>query len=375
MSALGVKLPRVETRKQFMDFLENVIYPPKYDDDGYSSGSGRLRELKTYILESNEGFPSLETDDLSCEIFDTGLNDLKILRVIGKKSGLDSSEFYLETGDDRFFVLHTNDKSEITTRIVDSLTKDFHHTFDHTWFYSNMLKRLAEENGNHFKGFGVNYSDKYLRMDEDLDSDIEDLTLSISGSLAEQMEKIVEKDPNIERRIAFNKIRIARGRNNSITDSVQDDIHNTGYFSVKKGKSVQDHLQLVDIAKDEYHETISDVEDQRIGIKEIEGRTIVEGKSFDFEFPNPIENIPLFLERFFSSAQPFKLWGMKTKIYDDYFRIMAVDLHTGSPMDFEISKDMMRAYLFKGNCGNTILRLFTNLQMYYDSNTKCAQLN
>jgi len=357
-----------------MDYLESVINPPKYDEDE-SPTRGRLRELKTYILESNEGFPSqVITDELVCDVINTGLDKMKILRTTAKNNGT-LSEFYLDTSDPRFYVLHTNERSEDSNRIIETLTKDMNHTFDHTWFYSDMLKRLSHKQGNVFKGFGVNYSDKFLRSGEDEDTEIEDLTLSISGSLAEEMQHLVESKPDIERTIAYNKVRVLRGSRNSVLDSVQDDVHNIGYFAVKRGKSVQDHLQLVDIAQNEYEETITHVEDQRIGFKTIGDRTLVEGKSFDFEFPNRIENLTLFIERMFNSAMPFKLWGIKSKIYDDYFKIMAVDLHTGSPMDFEISADMMRVYLFKGNCGNTILRLFTNLQLYYDSNTTCKQLS
>lgn len=356
-----------------MDHLESIIYPPKYEDEEYSS-KGRLRELKTYILESNESFPAqVNTGGISCEVVDTGLENMKILRARPKSGS--THEFFLDVSDNRFFVLHTNDKLEDAYRVIETLTKDYHHTFDNTWFYSNMLKRLADKSGNFFKGFGVSYSDKFLRSAEDEDSDIEDLNLSISGSLAEEMQQLIEACSNIKRTIAYNKVRILRGSKHSLVNSVQDDIYNTGYFAVKRGKSVQDHLQLVDICKDEYSETIDDVENLRIGVKEVKGRTLVEGKSFDFVFPNKIENLSLFIEKMFNSAMPFKLWGLKSKIHDDYFKIMAVDLHTGNPMDFEIANDMMRVYLFKGNCGNTILRLFTNLQMYYDSNTTCSQLN
>lgn len=371
MSVINSRLPKVNTRKEFMDYLENIIHPPKYDDDNPSKG--RLRELKTYILESNEGFSTFSSDDVSCEVVNTGLDNMKILRATPAVGN--SCDFFLDITDNRFLVLHTNDKSEDTNRIVETLTKDHHHTFDHTWFHSNMLERLANISGNTFKGFGVSYSNRFLRANEDENAEIEDLNLSISGSLAKEMQQLIATKPSIERTIAYNKIRILRGSKNSLLDSVQDDIHNTGYFAVKRGKSVQDHLQLVDMCKDEYSETIRDVENHRIGVRQVEDRTLVEGKSFDFEFPNKIENLNLFIERMFNSATPFKLWGIKSKIYTDYFKVMAVDLHTGSPMDFEIADDMMRVYLFKGNCGNTILRLFTNLQMYYDANTVCPQLN
>jgi hypothetical protein len=34
---------------------------------------------------------------------------------------------------------------------------------------------------------------------------------------------------------------------------------------------------------------------------------------------------------------------------------------------FEITPEFMRVYLPDGSCGNTIIRLYTNLQHYYDS--------
>lgn len=292
------------------------------------------------------------------------------------QAGMDGNihEFFLDVSDKRFFVLHTNGKSEDTNRVVEALTKDRHHTFDNVWFYSDMLKWFANKPGNSFNGFGVSYSDKFLRITEGTDFDIEDLNMSINGSLAEEMQQLVMANSNIKRTMAYNKVRIRRGSTRSLADSVQDDIHNTGYFAVKRGKSVQDHLQLVDICREKYSEVIDQVENYRIGIKEIEGRTLMEGKSFDFEFPSPIENLNAFVEKMFNSTTPFKLWGLQSKIHDDYFKILAVDLHTGNPIDFEIAHDMMRAYLFKGNCGNTVLRLFTNLQIHYDSSITCPEM-
>ena len=56
-----------------------------------------------------------------------------------------------------------------------------------------------------------------------------------------------------------------------------------------------------------------------------------------------------------------------------YFWVNWIDLHTGGTVDFEIADDMMRAYLRKGGCGNTILRLLANLQMHHDAGDTCAQ--
>ncbi len=171
MSTTITKLPLVQTNKEFMDYLENTIYSPKYEDKEYST-KGRLRELKTYILESDEGFPSLlDTNEMSCKVSDTGLQHMKILRINFANAVY---EFFLYVSDKRFFILHTNHKSEDVNRIIDLLTKEQRYTFDNVWFYSDMLKRFSDKSGNSFKGFGASYSDKFLRSTEDIDSDIED---------------------------------------------------------------------------------------------------------------------------------------------------------------------------------------------------------
>ena len=349
-----------------MDYLESVMSTPRYDEE---DSRGRPRELKTYMLESDGGFPQhFKSDRVSGEVSDTGLDGIKILHMSHENNRV---EFFLDTSDQRFFALHTNERSDVAGKIIKTLMKDHHHTFDNTWFYSDMLKQFSKKSGNTFKGFGVSYTNSTFSSDLDEDSDIEDLSLSISGSLAARVQDLVEKEPRVGRTMAYNKVRILRGQP---PYSVQDDVHKDGYFAVKRGKSVQDHLDLVDICKDEYSRVINDVEESCIGVNKTEDKMLVDGSSFDFEFSSEIEDVELFIKKMFNSAEPFKLWGLKSKIDDDYFKVTAVDLHTGSPINFDMAKDMMRVGLFKGSCGNTILRLFTNLQIHYDSKIKCKQL-
>ena len=48
-------------------------------------------------------------------------------------------------------------------------------------------------------------------------------------------------------------------------------------------------------------------------------------------------------------------------------QVVAVDLHTGDPIDLEVTPSTIRIYLPKGSCGNTVLRIYVNLQHYFDS--------
>ncbi len=73
------------------------------------------------------------------------------------------------------------------------------------------------------------------------------------------------------------------------------------------------------------------------------------------------------MEALFGGTDPFRLWGVPVSIGKDYFRVTALDLHVTNRITFEVAPDFMRVYLPDGTCGNTIIRLYTNLQHYYDS--------
>ena len=364
------RLPQVGTHAEFVDALESMIETPRPDDEG--AQLGRMRELKSYILEADGGFPSqFESSGLQCRVRDTNLGYINILNV--QKSG-NACEFFLDKRDPRFFVLHTNARSDYTSDIMKKLAHDPRHAFDYAWFYSDMLQSITEMPGNEFMGFGVSYSDRYLGSEESDCASIENLNLSMSGSMASEMQKMVLENPRISGTCAHNMVRVMRGTASSMRGHMQDEVHNTGYFALKRGKSVSDHLDLVGMCQKKYAETVERVESLRIGWRPKDGESVLVGSPFHFRFKKRVKDLDVFISKMFNSAMPFKLWGIKSTISEGYFKVHAIDLHTGGTIDFEIASDMMRVYLRDGGCGNTILRLLTNLQMYHDAGDTCTQV-
>lgn len=43
-----------------------------------------------------------------------------------------------------------------------------------------------------------------------------------------------------------------------------------------------------------------------------------------------------------------------------------MDIDNGDKFSIEMTAEWIRLYLYGGGCGNTALRIFTNLQHYYD---------
>ena len=357
---------------EFHECLEDWLSPPKRDGDDYLGG--RLRELKSYVLETNGGCKREGSNgDIKWQIEDTGVNKLKILRV---EHGEDTHESFMDTTDDRFYILHTNEKSETATRIVDMFTDGSSHAFDRMWMHHGILEAIVKKAGNSFGGFGVKYSDElYRKADEDgSKSAIEDLNITVNGSMARTVEEIMRNEGCLESAIAYNKLRITRGEDGS-PDCASDDVTNAGYFAMKHGKSVRDHLDLVDISKNVYSDAINGIEECRLGTRHINGKDIIGGRTLNFTFSKSIPDLPLFISRVFNATKPFKIWGLESELEDGYFDVLGIDLHTNDSIDFEITKDFMRVYLSKGSCGNTVLRLLTNLQLYYGRGVACEQVD
>ncbi len=335
---VGSRLPRVGTRADLMNALEDMIVPRK-NEDGGRPPRGTPYGLKTYVLESDRDFPRrFESGCMQCEVEDTGLDAVKILRA---RRGGAATEFFLDVEDGRFPLLHTNGRSEDTDGIVGEMAGDDCHTLDNIWLHSAMMKRLARMPGNSSGGNGA-----------------------AAGY----------QDQGAADAAARGVARITRGSGADPRGFVQDYVHSTGRFAVMRGESVREHLRLVDMCRKEYAGTVAAVEKRRIGVGKRDGKMLVEGGQFDFQFARNIEDLGAFIDWMFSSTAPFMMWGVKFAIEDDYFGVIAADLHAGARMHFDIAPDLIRVYLYKRGCGNTVLRLLTNLQMHYDAGTTCRQI-
>jgi hypothetical protein len=133
-------------------------------------------------------------------------------------------------------------------------------------------------------------------------------------------------------------------------------------------------MSFVDETKAKYRELVESIEQFRLGTRETLGARRIKGKAFNLVFQRKIEDFQFFLDRLLDSKEPFRIWGLRSRIEDDYYQVLALDMHTGSSIDLEISPDLIRAYLPEEACGNTLLRLYVNLQHYFDSEVRCEEL-
>lgn len=350
-----------------MEILEDIMtaeQPIEEEEEEEVEKRGRPRALKSYITESNSELPSRFTfEGGEARVFDTGLPELKVLCLRAETQAVkDVVRFYVDMQDPRFWVLHTPNLAEDVNLLYRSFVDKSHLQLDRAWIPSEMLERISSLPGNAYKGFGLRFTDILASREEE--SPIEELTMAVSGRSSSEAISALRESESIRRSISYERLRVQRGAGSSYT---RDDVSFNGRFIVLDGTSADNHIGLVNSTRTLYKTVIEEVEQSSIGVEEVEGRTLFKGQAYDLEFEREVPDYDVFLKRLLDPSPPFRLWGIKVSKDGETRRVVAVDLHTGQPIDLEVAPSLIRVYIPQGSCGNTLMRLYVNLQHNFDS--------
>ena len=344
-----------------MEFLEEMMIAPEKEEAEHPlENRGRPPELKSYIMESNDGLPKTDqVSPLKVAVSPTNLKEVSILRLFQEGN---HSVFYMDATDPRFLILYTNDLADKTDKLFDRLVLSAANRLDKIYVPTETLGRISDSHGNVFEGFGLRFSDSFAL--EELEKPIQQLRMSVTGSNSREALEALHSRKKLARALAYSRTLVRRGTRQSF---VADDIRYTGRIITRSGNSIDDHVSLLEIIRKNYRNLVEEVERNRIGTRTIENRTLLEGQAFDLNLERQIENLDGFVDSLLNSTGKFRLWGLKSEASRDVRRVVAVDLHTGDPIDLEIASSLVRIYLPKEACGNTVLRLYVNLQHTFDS--------
>ncbi len=367
MASLDSNIPpsKFETRKEFLEHLYNMMVTSfETTENTFGETRGRPRLLKTFIMESNQGLlEQTDSFDVVLHKTKTALPEIDIITL--EHNGI-RARFYVDTSDRRFWLLHTNDLAKHARYVFDRLVYSPKAAFDKVWLPMQMIQKVANLPRNSFRGFGLEYTD-FFALNRELEQSVAELKMRVSGASSIDALNALRTEEKIENSLAYSMVRVKRG---DPQNYVIDELGYAGRFTAIGGSSIDDYMSLIEITRRIYKNTLEAIERNSLGIKQVENRTLVEGQAFDLVLKREIEDIGLFADILSTSKKPFRLWGLKNKISKDYFQVFGVDLHTGDSLNLEISDHLIRVYLPKGSCGNTVLRLYTNLQHYFDSNIK-----
>jgi len=279
----------------------------------------------------------------------------------------EAATFYIDASDGRFWFLHSMDKSETIDPLVEKMAIG-NQDIDRAWMPIQLLEAI--KNLGELRGLNLDYDRRKIR---DIDFEApnappEFLIMQMWGNKAEKVLQILSDDKAFPTSTTLSKVKIRyRADSDSKSDYTLDDIKYDGKITAR-GTSFASHNTLITTLMRKYSNKIRDIEQRfAMSYNVDDGQFSIQGSPIFVVFKNPIPNLVFFCRSLFSCSYPFKLWGVPMIINDQHIRVSGIDLHIGKKLDFEITPEFMRIYLPENTCANSVIRIITNLQHYYDS--------
>jgi hypothetical protein len=278
------------------------------------------------------------------------------------------ASFYVDATSPRFWLLHSTSRSTVIDPLVRSALANA-RGLDSAWIPVQLLESTTRL--GLLRGLGLDY-DRRPVPDVDFEqpgAPVEFLKMQLWGNRAQDVLAVLRKQGAFPDATTLSKVKIKHW-----LDSQKDspfsivDIKYDGKIT-GRGTSFQSYMTVVTTLYRKYANRVREFE-KRFAVsitRRGTGRMAVAGEPLNITFKEPINNLAVFCDHLFSATRPFRLWGVPVKIAKDSYHVAAVDLHVGARFNAEISPDFMRIYLNPGSCGNTLFRLYTNLQHYYHS--------
>jgi len=350
----------IETRRDLYELLESRMrktYEKLKEEQELEAGENLL---KTYVIESNLDSIALlqKVDEFQIKIERTKDETLYIMKV--QKDGKPHSTFYVDISDPRFWILHTLSRSERTDQFISKFVFAISNNLDFPWFDTYFLEDLVK-NGI-FRGFTLKFEEKIM---DDEKIPVKSLSMRLWGEAASRILDVLRRDVNLKYSTALSGVGL-KHIFDSNGDFVIEDITYNAKFTAR-GTTVDGHLFIVRKVIGEYKRKLKTIEQNSIKYEILDLGYKILGEPVAILFRKEIENLDKFLDGLLSSTRPFRLWGLKKQISKNYYKAVCVDLHTAHKLTIEVTPEWMRIYLPYGACGNTVLRLLTNIQQYYDS--------
>lgn len=342
-----------------------AVWPPSADDD---EDRGRT-SVKSYLLEAHsEGADGQRAGDLLSAIGDQagiqvhGTDDEDLFRLSKKEV-----DVWCDTSLGRFWRLHT----VAPVKIADPLHALLVRTsplLDHVWLPPRYLEELPRRTESLMQTFSLSHDRRPMHQEGVEGEDFDYVTLRLWASrAAESLKKLREVDL-WPRGISIRSVRLRSGDSQPDGDFCVAEYFHTGKVTAN-GTSFDEHNRILVQVLQDYRALVEGIE-ARFAIG-FEQHDLTAGQMTGQPIVIPMKWTVADLEkavgRMFSSTEPFRLWGLPEKLADDHFRVRAVDLHVGSTLTFDITRDHVVVILPRGTCGNTIVRFLGSLQYHVDA--------
>lgn len=404
-TATAMTSNEVTTRREMADLLESVM----------TSSYDRLKDelrlernhslLKTYIVEAHLASRASHDDlyrIISQEFKSAGrkksasgmraaeTKDADLFVISGStKFGVVS--FFIDTTDPRFWLAHALSKSDTSDQAMNGVISGS-SALDTAWMPIELLESVMKMGES--RGIGLDFDRRYLdhvsrrkgpgepvqspvtrhepeRNPVNAETHLEYAKLQLWGNGADKILSAL-KTANLENSTTLSKVRLRNADSADDNLFALSDIKFDGKVT-GRGSSFDTYNSLLVSVRDTYADTIRKTENTFQLSWEGAANPTRLGEPFHIFLGRiGVTNLEHFCARIFSGADPFRLMALPIRRNADFYTASAVDLHVNQTIDFEISRNYLTAYLPKHACGNTLLRLYTNLQHYFSSDVKAV---
>lgn len=351
----------IQSRRDFFDVLQHTIegtYDELVEDQALQPGQTML---KTFLIESNITPEALRerVDIVEAREVDFNLQEL----VIERKGS--NYNFFLDSEDSRFWILYTLEESEDAKNIVGDMVSGVQNGLDYTWMPVEQQRDIR--NMGEFRDVGVSYNADDVFSENYIEDrlDFGDLSVRSSGRGTGTLFDILDSHEELSSFLSLSSVGIRRQIGGSF---VLERVTHKGRFTTSGGNSIQLHLDTVEEIKNRYATLLRRIEENhRVSYESRKYGTGFDGSPLVINLDNEIEEVREFIENIVTAKNPLRLWGAKTQLDEGYWKVKGIDLHNNDKYTIEICPEWIRLYLDEEACGNTALRIYSNLQRHYDS--------
>jgi hypothetical protein len=298
--------------------------------------------------------------------------------------------FYVDAADTRFWVAHALAKSEVSDAQVELLLK-LNQELDSAWMPAELLQKI--QGLGESRGLGLDFDRRYLdapirrgsatspsdqTRSQDSASELRGITTAKHFEYVKMQlwgagtERILDAFNNagLRNSTTVSKVRLKTVSNE---DSALFSLADVKYDGKITGRGTSFDVYnglLLEILK-RYSNAVRTTE-KKFKLAWIKGGAgaRLQGEPIYIKLGEGIDNLEHFCLKIFSGEEPFRLLGRPVRRNSNFYTVSAIDLHINQRVDFEISHSTMSIFLPRTTCGNSVLRLYTNLQHFLTSDVK-----
>jgi hypothetical protein len=403
-SLVDIVLTSITTRSGMAEALEDVM------NSSYAALKEDLRLtrrhslLKTYFIEAHT---SRGADDggiyqflkTAFEVADGASKQRSVVTetkeerffVVQGSAKRSNFIFFIDAADPRFWITHSVSNSDISDLVINSLVTA-NSSLDSAWMPMELLEKVLTLGES--RGLGLDFDRRYIdrpvlrkgrstsvdqvgqylpdRTDIPLQRGIEHLEsvkMQLWGSGSDRILGAL-RAAGLGHSTTLSKVRLRTEQPDDHDAFSLADLKYDGKVT-GRGTSFASYSGFLLDVLGRYSSSVRSTE-KRFSLRWEQSKfgSGPSGEPLYIHFDGTISNLEQFCIKVFSGAEPFKLIGLPIRRNDRFYTVSAIDLHVNQRVDFEVSPDHLRIFLPAGTCGNSILRIYTNLQHFFSSGIK-----